>query len=110
MPDKAMADDEHVILLAELDILVGQLEVIDIRPGMNALPLEDVFRCDGVELAGDNGRAAGIGPGELRGIDGCANQKVAPIGVLERGGSLGGHRRGHGDDRNEDYKPPIQHF
>ena len=115
VPNQAVADDEHMILFAELDILVGQLEGIDAGPGMNALPFEDVFRSDGAELAGDESRAADIGPSELAGIESCADHEVALIGLLQRGGFLGrGHKSNHEPHPNcqshlQDLIPPSQY-
>ena len=50
MPDEAVAHDEHVVPLAELDIAVGALEVIPLQRRMDSLPLQVVFRSDGIEL------------------------------------------------------------
>ena len=43
MPDQVVAHDEHVVLLAEGDVLVGEREVVLVRLGMDALPLEAHF-------------------------------------------------------------------
>jgi hypothetical protein len=84
-----MANDEHVILFAEVNILVGQLEVVLVRAGVNALPLENIFWRDGVELRGEEFISARIGAHDLAFVNGSANVEKAFIRAFERGGGLG---------------------
>ena len=57
---------------------------------MDALPLEHVFRRDGVELGFDEGVRALILPGDLRLVHGRADDEVALEGLLQRSGSMRG--------------------
>jgi hypothetical protein len=52
VPHQRVPHDEHPVPLAELDVAVGGLESITIRPGtgMDPLPLHHVFGRDGVEV------------------------------------------------------------
>ena len=50
VPAQSVADDEHVMLQAEVDILIRLREVVGVRPGMNDLPLQHILWTDGVEL------------------------------------------------------------
>ena len=43
MPDQVVPRDEHVVLPAEGDVLIGKREVVLVRLRMNALPLEHIF-------------------------------------------------------------------
>ena len=75
VPDQIVADDEHVVLFAEGDVLVGNGEVVLIRLRMNVLPFKAVFGRDGVELRFNDGIAARILAGNLRGVNGSADEK-----------------------------------
>ena len=88
MPDQVVADNEHVILLAEGDVLVGNGEVISVRLRMDAFPLEAVFGRDGVELRFDDGVAARVLAGDLRSVDRRADDKVTLISIFQRRGGL----------------------
>ena len=88
MPHQAMGYGEHVVLLPEGHVPIGQSEIVGIRLGMDAFPLESIFRRDGVELRLDDRIPAAILARDLGGADCRANQKVAPVGLFQRRASL----------------------
>jgi hypothetical protein len=92
VPNEIVTDDEHVVLLAEGDVLVGEVEVVLVRLRVNVLPLEAVLGRDGVELGGDDGAAACVLACDLRGVDRRADVEVAVIGGFEGSGGVGGRR------------------
>src|SRR6185437_13155453 len=97
MPTEIMADDEHMILQPEFDVLIRKREVVAVRTRMYHFPLHYVLGADGIELLDDEGVAARIFAGNLICIYRRAYKKAVVECVLERcrSGSLrdGGHAR-----------------
>lgn len=58
VPDQAVPDDEHPMLLSELYIAVGGPKVVTVRARVDRSPLQHVFGTDGVKLRRDNWVAA----------------------------------------------------
>src|SRR5208282_4625019 len=77
VPDQIVTHDKHVVLLAKGDILIGKIESILAGLRMNPLPLKDILRRNGVELRFDESIAALILSGDLRLVDGGADDEVA---------------------------------
>jgi hypothetical protein len=50
VPHQRVTDDEHAVLLAPVDILIGGREVVLVRLGMHLGPLEEVLRRDCVAV------------------------------------------------------------
>ncbi len=65
VPNEAMADDDHLVLLTKGHVSVGRLPVVLVEPRMDTLPLQIVFSsCRAEVLLGDRGRI--LGPALLR--------------------------------------------
>jgi len=82
VPDQIVAYDEHVVLLAEGNVFIRQVERVVVGRGMDERPLEDVFRRDGVELRGEEGIGAGVAAGDLGFVNGRADVKQTAISAL----------------------------
>src|SRR6185437_2285941 len=95
MPNQAVADDEHVVSLAEGHVAVRRLESIRAGARMHGFPLQNIFRRDGVELRFDDRIAALIAVYILSGIDGRPDPENTLIRILQRG------LRGKGRDDGE---------
>src|SRR5262249_30684799 len=67
VPDQAVTDDEHPVLLAELHVAVSRLKAISVgsRARMNASPLHCVLGRDRIELAFNQCSSVGVLFGEL---------------------------------------------
>ncbi len=83
VPYQVVADDEHLVLLAEGNVLVGRSEIVAVHPGMDHFPLHDVLGTDGVELRGDDPGGAGILLFKLALIERCADAEEALEGVFQ---------------------------
>ena len=92
MPDQAVADDEHPVLLAERDVTIGRREVEAVGARVQRFPLERVLRADAVELRRDDGVAARVALFELRLIHRHPDSEHPFIGPLQRGGLALRHR------------------
>ncbi len=53
MPHQIVAENKHVVLLAESNVAICRIEVKFVRLRMNLLPLKQVFWRDCVELLDD---------------------------------------------------------
>ena len=71
-----MPYDEHSVFLAELDVTIRRLEVIRFWACMHGVPLQNIFRADGIELGFDEFRFPGIIPIELGSGEGRADEKI----------------------------------
>ena len=90
MPDEAMADDEHLVLLAEGDVAVGRLPVVLIGLGMHELPLQIVLRRGRVEVLRGEGGRIGVLAGDQRPVQSAADQERVLEHVFQRGHVLPG--------------------
>ena len=83
VPDQAMADDLHVVVLAKLHKAVGIVPEVGVLLGMYLLALHAVFGHDAVEVLLDDGNTLGILLVTLVHIDGHADGIVGEgIGKL----------------------------
>jgi hypothetical protein len=78
-------NDEHIVRLAELDVLVRPFEGVPARLRVDGLPLQDVLRADLVELLGDEAGPEGVAAGVLGAVERRADQEPPGEGVFERG-------------------------
>ncbi|SPE43314.1 hypothetical protein SBA3_880047 [Candidatus Sulfopaludibacter sp. SbA3] len=104
MPYQVVSDDEHLVLLAEGNVLVGRSEIVGVHPGMDHFPLHDVFGADGIELRADDPGGAGIFLFELALIDRRADAEEALKGVFQGrllGQSGGGENGAKGNQFSE---------
>jgi len=85
MPNQRVTDNEHVILLAEFDVLVGGAEVVFIGFWVNCFPLQDVLGSGAIELRFDERGFLLIFLSELRRIERGTDHKAAAISILKRG-------------------------
>jgi hypothetical protein len=88
MPNQVVANDKHLVFLAEGNVLVRNSKVVLVGVRMNVLPLKAILRRDGIELRRKDCIAARILSGDLSRIDRRADHEVAAIRVFERRGSL----------------------
>ncbi|MEI9967713.1 MAG: hypothetical protein WDM87_03450 [Terracidiphilus sp.] len=84
MPNQIVPHDKHVVLLAERDIFVSQIERVLAGLGVDVHPLERVFRRDGVELRFDQIVFTLILPGDLSLINSCADDEITFESQLQR--------------------------
>ena len=76
MPQETMTDDEHVILLAKLDELVGIVPVVAILLRMNGFALHAVLGNDAVEVACDDAVGLLVLARRLIHIDGTTHEEL----------------------------------
>jgi hypothetical protein len=100
-----VTDDEHVVSFAEGNVAVRKIEGIPIGLGVNALPLKDIFRRDGVELRSENGVSKRIAASDLAFVDGGTDVKQSSIRTFERDGSFGDGQAAGKEKRSKDKRP-----
>src|SRR5205807_6036823 len=101
VPQQRMPNDEHVVFLAERHIAIRRGEIVSVRRGMNQSPLQNIFRCNGVELRFDDRQRARIFFEDLPAIEGRADQKVILESVFQARPSLRVRRLRKGDTEEE---------
>ena len=92
VPDERVADDEHLLPLAERDERVAGAEVVDARLRIDERRLEEVVRRDRVELADDERLRRRVGADRRGRVDGDAELECVAVGILQR--RRGGARLG----------------
>ncbi len=79
-----MADDDHPVLFAELDVAVRSGKGIDAGLGMHQSPFEDIFGCGRIEFGFCEESAPWVLSGALGIVQGGANQEIILAGILQR--------------------------
>ena len=75
MPHQAMPDDEHSVILTELNEFVCQAKVISVFFRVYHFTLHAVFGHNGVEVAAHYVGCAGVATRSLFGINGDTNKE-----------------------------------
>ena len=75
MPHQAMPDDEHSVILAELNEFVCQAKVISVFFRVYHFTFHAVFGHNGVEVTAYHIDSAGVATHSLFGIDGDTNEE-----------------------------------
>ena len=92
MPDEVVSDHLHVVIDAELNVVIRGLERVAVGGRLRRLELERVLGADLVELLRDEVGGGRVGALELPLVDGDANHHPLRHQVFQRG-LLEGHRR-----------------
>ena len=82
MPYEAVADDEHVVCLSELDKLVCKLEVPYIFSRMDLLVLHAVLCNDRVEVCLYEVNSCSVDASDFCLVEGCSDIELAFEGVF----------------------------
>jgi hypothetical protein len=90
-----------MMLYAEVNILVGQTEIVSAGLGMNPFPFERIFRGDGIELRLNEGVAALILPGDLRLVDRRSDDEVAFESLLQWSRGMSRSRAANHNQKHE---------
>ena len=106
MPHQRVADDGHLVSLAERHIRVGPFKRVYAGPRVYHLPLQVVFGRRGVELRCGDDRAEPVGSGDGGTAERRADQKVLRKNLLQRLDLLAARRPACGEyeERNRDLR------